>query len=468
MSRILISYFSDYGETTYESLTRVLKKYNNDIFRLNINTSKIKKTQWGGDSFCNDQQLKMMIEEFDPEVILNFNNSFPQDVYLSSFCKNCVIDADAPFVFWNKKLIKENISNPTFVGLQKFSKKMYEDFFKISLSDKNYLFCPVGTLIQNNLLEQDKNISFIGSNFLPIEIPEGLDFYSNEAIRLYEAFKNNYFLSIEEAKKICKNCSNIDWLYEKVGSFFVGQDRLKHLQLLTDMGLTLYGVRSWDRIAFYDFELAKCYNPKRILTLEDSELVYNSSKISINISHPQAKTSFSWRVMDIMASNACLLMEDKPDWHDLFDKYLSKETLEHVIYHDRYDLREKAQKLIFDDKLRKRCVQELNYAISMNGRWEHRFALLEKHLNLHFLESKENEKRYYFIKEYHNVTTSSSQLTLRKRSYIIYSFIRCKFKIYAYLLLLFIISIPLIDMCISDRFKNKIFMRLSKYWHRGQ
>ncbi len=36
---------------------------------------------------------------------------------------------------------------------------------------------------------------------------------------------------------------------------------------------------------------------------------------------PLAKTSFSWRVMDIMASGACLLMEDKPDWRDLFEKY---------------------------------------------------------------------------------------------------------------------------------------------------
>ena len=57
--------------------------------------------------------------------------------------------------------------------------------------------------------------------------------------------------------------------------------------------------------------------------------------------------------MDIMASNSCLLMEDKPDWRDLFEKYLSKETLEAVIYKDRFDMREKAiiTKQIGDIKL---------------------------------------------------------------------------------------------------------------------
>ena len=97
--------------------------------------------------------------------------------------------------------------------------------------------------------------------------------------------------------------------------------------------------------------------------------------------------------MDIMASNSCLLMEDKPDWRDLFEKYLSKETLEAVIYKDRFDMREKAIKLLNDEELRLRCVADLNNAIEQNGRWENRFKELEKFTNIKLLnmDNKNNE-----------------------------------------------------------------------------
>ena len=172
---------------------------------------------------------------------------------------------------------------------------------------------------------------------------------------------------------------------------------MKHLQLLSDLGLKIYGVKWWKKIAFYDFELASCFDPTPIATIEENQWLYNTSKISVNISHPLAKTSFSWRVMDIMASNACLLTEDKPDWRDLFEKYLSKETLDAVIYKDRFDMREKAIKLLSDEKLRKNCVKELNHAIEENGRWIHRFSKLEEFLGTKLIGLKNKNPEYIYI-----------------------------------------------------------------------
>ncbi len=367
----------------YDTLFGILRDNGNDVFRLNINCPAIAMDYWGGNTKVLDEDLIDRIGTFNPDLVFSFNNSLPLDILskLPETCKICVIDADNPSTFWNKKHLKNNSSRFYYLGLQSYSKKMYEDFLKKELNDE-YLYFPPGTAINNIKLVQDKNISFIGSNFYPLAIPEGEDFYSDMGIKLYDALKNNYYLTEEEAKSICPECTNIPWLLEKVRAYYVGQDRLKHMQALVDLGFTFYGVRWWNHIAYYDFELAKCFDPTPKITLEDNQWVYNTSKISVNISHPQAKSSFSWRVMDIMASNSCLLMEDKQDWRDLFEKYLSQETLDLVIYNGIYDMRNKAIKLIQDDDLRTKCVKELNNAIEKNGRWHHRLILLEHLLKI--------------------------------------------------------------------------------------
>ena len=382
MARILISYYSDYGETMYDSLFGVLRDNGNDVFRLNINNPGVAIDEWGGCcSMISKEQLDMIVN-FNPEIIFNFNHSLPINllIVLSPDVINCVIDADNPNTFWNKDYLKSHYSDYYFLGLQSYSKEMYDSF--LNSNSYRYLYFPPGTAVVNREIKQDKNISFIGSNFYPLAIPPGEDFYSEMGLKLYDALKENYYLSEEDAKNICSASSNPSWLLEKVRAYYVGQDRLKHMQVLTDLGFTFYGVRWWNHIAYYDFELAKCFDSTPIITLEDNQYVYNSSKLSVNISHPQAKTSFSWRVMDIMASNSCLLMEDKPDWRDLFEKYLSSETLDLIIYNGPYDLRSKVIYLLSDEDVRKQCVKELNSAIDNNGRWNTRFIALEKMIGI--------------------------------------------------------------------------------------
>lgn len=382
MAKFLICYYSDYGETMYDTLFGILRDHGNDVFRFNINCSAIAINYWGGKTKVIDDRCIDEIKVFNPDVVLNFNNSLPIEVYevLQGCAKVCIIDADNPDTFWNKDYLLDHKDELFYLGLQSYSKQMYESYLGSELKD-NYLYFPPGTAVKNQKIEQDKNISFIGSNFYPLDIPPGEDFYSQMGLDLYDALKQNYYLTIDEAKSICPHCSNVPWLLEKVRAYYVGQDRLKHMQLLVDLGFTFYGVRWWNHIAYYDFELAKCFDPTPKITLSDNQEVYNSSKISVNISHPQAKSSFSWRVMDIMASNSCLLMEDKKDWRNLFEQYLSKETVNAIIYSDMYDMRNKAINLLNDDDLRKRCVADLNNAIDQNGRWHHRLINLEKFLN---------------------------------------------------------------------------------------
>lgn len=467
-----MSYFSDYGEAMYDAITQVLQKNGNDIFRMNINNPKFTNSAWGGVSQINNEELLQSIQDFNPDVVFSFNNSLPINCYdvLDKNCKICAIDADAPQVaFWNRNTMNHYFNRFVFLGLQSYSKTMYEKYLGKKLTDKNYLYFPPATIVKNKKLKQNKNISFIGSNFYPFSIPQGLDFYGPDALKLYDALKKNYFTTLDEAKKICKNTSNVAWLFEKVHGFYCGQDRLQHLQQLTDLGLTIYGVRRWNQIAYIDFELAKCFDKTPKTTIEENQWVYNTSKISVNFSHPLAKSSFSWRVMDIMASNSCLLMEDKPDWRDLFAKYLSPEVLDTIIYKDRFDMRQKAIKLLNDEELRKRCVAELNNAIEQNGRWESRFDSLGKFLGIKLLKNKNKEPIYIRIyreepKPVEPVPASPVIKTKKKKSAFAKLKIKKRSKLFFYSLLLLIAQVPVLDLFIRSKKRKKILRKINKWW----
>ena len=469
MARILISYFSDYGEAMYDAITDVLHKNGNDIFRMNINNPKVTITKWGEESQINDGNLLNKIRDFNPEFVMSFNNCLPQNCYdvLDEKCKICAIDADAPSVaFWNKDMIEKYFERFMFLGLQSYSKKMYEDWLGVKLTDKNYIYFPPATIVKNKKLKQDKNISFIGSNFYPLSIPMGEDFYGPDGIALYNAFEKNYFLTIDEAKKICTHSSNVEWMYENVRAYYCGQDRLRYMQQLTDLGFKFYGVRWWNRIAYYDFEIAKCFDPTPKVTLEENQWVYNTSKISVNFSHPLAKSSFSWRVMDIMASNSCLLMESKPDWHDLFDKYLSPDVLKAIIYKDRFDMRQKAIKLLKDDKLRLKCVAELNNAIEKNGRWSVRFASLEKFLGIKLLKIKNACPELIFINSAVSAQQPRTVIENTKTHKPFLHSLRLKNRCaLVYLLVLGVFAqIPVLDLTMRSQKRISLLQKIQKWW----
>lgn len=473
MANILITYYSDYGEVMYEAISKVLLKNGNNIFRLNINATEVYITGWGKESHIISLDLLDKIKNFNPDIIFNFNNSMPSNCLdvINNSCKICIIDADNPETFWNQELLKKNSNKYYYLGLQSYSKNMYEKALGKTLQENaNYLYFPPATIVKKEKLIQDKNITFIGSNFYPYSIPTGYHFYNENALRLYKHFKKNYFLTIEDAQKLCPDVENINWLYENVRAFNAGQERIKYLQALTDLGLTFYGSRHWEQINYIDLELGSCHDETKILTLEENQWVYNTSKISINISHPQAISSFSWRVMDIMASGACLLMEDKKDWKDLFKKHLSKETLDLVIYKDRFDMRDKAKILLNDEKLRQKCVAELNYAIEQNGRWENRFAKLSEFLKINLLNLE--NKNPIFIKNSKDAVIDPFNSTQLENKNLLSLFknlfkalkIKKRCKQIFYLSILILAQIPILDLLIHRKQRTKIKQKIDKYW----
>ena len=80
MAKILISYFSDYGEAMYDAISDILLKNGNDVFRFNINNPAVSITKWGGDCSISDKSVIKQITDFAPEIVLNFNHSLPHDL----------------------------------------------------------------------------------------------------------------------------------------------------------------------------------------------------------------------------------------------------------------------------------------------------------------------------------------------------------------------------------------------------
>lgn len=466
MANVLIVYYSDYGETMYDAISDTLLKNGNNVMRFNINTDFVYMSRWGGTSVLKNNDILSIIRDFNADVIFNFNNCLPTNCHdiLKSNCRICAIDADAPEVaFWNTDMVEKHLNKYVFLGLQSYSKIMYTRHLKQEMTDKNYLYFPPATVVQNKKMPIDKNISFIGSNFYPLQVPKDDVFYSPAALKIYENFKTDYFTPLEETKKLCIGYNgDIKVLHDEIRAYYCGQERLKYMQQLTDLGFTFYGVRYWNHIAYYDFELAKCFDPTPRTTLAENEWVYNTSKISVNISHPLAKSSFSWRVMDIMASNSCLLTEDKPDWRDLFEKYLSPDVLDTIIYTDRFDMRAKAIRLLNDEKLRQRCIAECNNAIEKNGRWERRFESLENFLGIQFLNNNPEVPQYIWINSMFgkkhfckkiNLVRLWQKLALKKR-----------FKIFVYSILLSVAQIPIVDLAVNSKKRKSLLKRIQRYW----
>lgn len=472
MANVIISFWSENGKVFYESLAKNLCQNGNNVLYLNMK-NLIEFRRWGETFGLNKyaQKLEKEIINFSPDIVFSFNNVFPYEFVEKLSCPICLLDADTPNVgFWNKDSLKKYKDRYVFLGFQKVSLELYEQAFgKI----KNYLYFPPATLLKKEKLKQDKNISFIGSNFLYLDsllrgnFVEDKDLFS-DILQVYKKLDVRFYDDIKEIKKLLPTSCR-DNIAKKIFDFFKmgtvsGCERISYLSVLSDLGLKLYGLNTWRYLLYHDIDLALCFDDTPVASLEDNQNIYNSSKISINISHLQAISAFSWRVMDIMASQSCLLMEDKPDWRDLFASYLSQETLDSIIYKDRFDMREKAKKLLADEELRLRCVADLNNAIEQNGRWENRYLLLESFLGIKLINSDNEKKVMSFIVPNieDKIVHSSNKKT--KNSLLSRLNIKKRVKLFIYAFLTMLNQIPIVDLVFKKKYRKNLLNKLIKYW----
>ena len=135
-------------------------------------------------------------------------------------------------------------------------------------------------------------------------------------------------------------------------------------------------------VCTYDMQLFNCFDFEPIVTLSDAERIYNSSKISLNLPHSHASNGMSWRVPDILASNACLLSNYVPDLKKLMSGYIDI-----PMYRSSLEAKELAVKLLKDEIWRNDIVCASQIMIEDKCRFEKKLLEIEKETNI-ILEDK--------------------------------------------------------------------------------
>ena len=378
MANIFIAFFNgveDEGNPNalpifYESFIKEMDKVGNDLY-------VIAHHYWGVDFGEIDVELEQQIKKFDPDVCFIFNNSF-YDLANVVDCPIIIYEVDSPIYFSNKEKLCRNPERYLYFAAQTSSIATIHDEFGVS--KEKIFYIPFFSEVHADDREPTINISFIGSKFQPNPrtLPNRFTNSnpSKEERELFakciEEITRNPQITVRElifklqilSEKVAINLSIPDILM-----YLSGEKRIHVLSAIVDLGLELYGNENWAKDYYYDYRLNLAFNYKKVYSLKHNQDIYNSSKIGISVAHVQAKTGFPWRIMDIMASNACLVS----DYHEDFERLFKGVPI--PTFSSEYEAREICLKLLADEKQRQEIVAQCQAIVDSKYRFKH---LLEK------------------------------------------------------------------------------------------
>ena len=400
MAKIIISHFSGIRhagrwETAcyYEGLLKSLVESGNSV--LHIVSSDFLDAPWNGNNEENDNGSKKAIlkeiVDFSPDLVIAFNNSIPQSIEKSVDCPFILWDADSVNYFNDKNNIKKNRSRYLYFSYSNAGVIDYYNYF--SAPKKNIFRMNSATSVQAKQKRKEFNISFIGSyfNFHPAlqallhKNPEKL----KEIYRLFNSYPEeinwDFYNKHPDLIGIPLNSGILQGLKG-------AELRNQLIATIAPLGIKIFGSTDWVNIAQYSMEAFLSYSKKLVYSLEQNEDIYNRSKVSISIAHSQNITGYPWRVLDIMASNSCLVADHKTDLVQDFGKAVPLQ-----LYNNPVEAHQLCKKILGDDKLRDEIIAASQAEIEKNFRWHHRFKEIEQitGINLTDLEGDGKIHRLY-------------------------------------------------------------------------
>ncbi len=382
MSKICISFYNAlYNENDlsimpcwYESFFDELRRLGNELLVFPISKFQI-------DYKLIDAKIKEKILGFNPNLYITFNNVFFDMDFLE--CPIIIYEADTPIYWSNKERLKKNKERYTYAVFGNSEKKEIEN---MGIPSKQiFIIRPFTSVKANASVKPDINISFIGSRFA-VNRKNEIGFLENEPpIAIQEYMRclmfviNNPSTNIDEVIEVNK-VSNpmVKKMVDIPGMLMMmsAEQRVRTLSAIVDLGLSLYGTKTWLSKYHFDSRLNVAFVDEKIYSLRHNETIYNRSKIGINCSHYQAKDSFSWRVLDIMASNACLVT----------DRWSGTKTRFSLIpiptYENEYEAREICKILLNDEERRKEIVKKCQEIVNLEYRFENHLVELETMSNV--------------------------------------------------------------------------------------
>jgi hypothetical protein len=355
MSNILLTYaVSSLGGVLrdvcfHEGLIKSLCACGNNVMR--IFTNDLTEKCWDGTNkfprFIDKNKALKDIDDFAPDIIIAFNFSCIEGLDRRYACPIIVMEADSSLYYNDKYYLTENQDRFIFTNTGEKTLEDTQKRLKLSPSARCGII-PFATAVESDdNIKIDKNISFIGSYFYNIWPP----------IRLHKMNREDFLNSITDK----------EMLWAKTV-----EERILTLNSISDLDLYVYGQNMWRETACHFLMLGGSYVNKTVYSLAHNQDIYNTSRICLNINHKQAIDGFAWRVMDIMASNGCLLTNPNAGIAAFTKGYVDIPT-----YHSPAEARDLAEKLLKDEAWRRDIVQASQACIADKGRWPDRLRALE-------------------------------------------------------------------------------------------
>ena len=362
----------------YEGLMNALSRNGNNVSYIIINEFVRDYNSRTNELLpqINTYQLNDYLKNKNFDLIICFNN-----VSIRGFLQN----SDIPYIIWgvdpisvyaDKNEILKNVDRYIFAGNNEEDCDNIKKFF----NPKNLEVLRFATDIRTENIPQDFAISFLGSLWNGSEkelLKRGMS--QSTLHKIISLLKNDTNLSLEKIKNtVGKSADLLDktdvfWLLNGIAT----SDRCRVLSGLTSLGLHAFGLsEKWVDIADTNLELACCYSSDVIYSMEAVQKLYNRSKINFSMSHVHARgKGFSFRVIDAMASNGCLVTDYKEVYKQLFGLYVDLPTFE---YGNQNDARKVCEYILNHEDERLDIVKASNKAIDEGFRFEHRMMQIEK------------------------------------------------------------------------------------------
>lgn len=228
----------------------------------------------------------------------------------------------------------------------------------------------VGTLDYEKIRYLLKNISQLWTS-MPPEMADILD----SAIYQYRL---NPKINTEEIIKVCGNKHGVEFefpngIVKQMVLSFIDREasfRLRHeiVEILKSFDISVYGEKFWRRVVGDEFYKGRInyYSPE-IANL------YRSSKININISKYQLKTTVNQRVFDCPLCDGFLITDYKDDIEEYFD---IDENI--VVFQNPEDLKNKVAFYLDNERMARKVVEKGKENILSRHTYSHRLDEMTK------------------------------------------------------------------------------------------
>lgn len=380
----------------YEGLIKELKKCGNQI--MVVNCAEFLNKSWSGDNeenrFLKIEKLKADVTAFNPDLVISFNNtklSFIEELF---DCPIVIWEADS-FTFYNDK--EKITANPDRYHFFCLSNDAREQIKSIGASEDRIHMINSGTAVEAQSLEKIHNVSFIGSNFKgPAGLRDLLQMHNTPRVKqAVQYLSENFYVDPEEYLSKHNLSVILDYLdpldFSMISS---AQNRVNTLNAMSELGLTLFGSSSWLDTVETCPNLAMAFQPESVYSLRHNQDIYNTSQICLNVSHAQAVDGFSWRIMDIMASNGCLLSS-----YNAGIERFTKGYVDIPMFRSSGEAYGLARKLLNDASYRDAVVEGSQACIQDRGRWKHRFQEIYDALGICLVNAEEHGSIVSLIRE---------------------------------------------------------------------